>query len=825
MTLSPSAPPETPGLPGQEPKPDIDRRLRLALKILKIAGIALGALLLVGMLTLWLVVRHYESQLPAVEQLKHGYDPPQVTRVLARDGTLLASIYTERRTVIPFSEVPPHAKLAFLAAEDATFYEHEGLDYIGMLRALWANLRAGRSKQGASTITQQVIKNVLLDPERTYERKIKETILARRLEQTLSKDEIFSLYLNHIYLGHGRYGIEEASRYYFRKKARELDLAEAALLAGMIASPEKYSPRHDQEKALNRRRYVLGQMLEKNFVTRELYDRASAAPLYLEPASEGESDLIPEVVLPVKKLLEEVAGERAKKGGYTVQTSIDPALQAAARKALRENLDAYAKRRDLLPPFTAPSRKSWPAPPTGPLKAFKTYTAKVVAVDDGAGSIDLEIGTHRCRVLLSAEERYNPAKLKPSEFTRVDAALRASFSEEPAAAPVACRLELGPESALIALDARTREVLALIGSYAALPGGLDRATRAKRQPGSAFKPVLYSYALHSRRFTPATVLTLPEKQEGRKPGALASGGATRQLALRLAVAHSDNDAAARVLEEVGSPNVVSWARALGIESDLQPTPSLALGAYEVTPLELVAAFATLAAGGEYDSPKLVLKITGPDGREIALPERPPKRRVMTPEEAYLTTSLLRSVIDVGTGKRAKALARPLAGKTGTTNQAKDAWFVGYSTEIVSGVWVGFDDPQPLGWGESGAVTALPGWIGFMKAAHEKRPATDFPRPASIVVVDIDPVSGLLAREGQDGVEEEFLEGTAPGEIAPADTGVTGPSAADAGDDEQSASRGSQPAGSEPEKPRQNDAGAQLAEPVPELPPELAPPPF
>jgi penicillin-binding protein 1A len=821
MSSDPLDPPKTQREPGQEPEAESERerRLRLLKKWAKIAGIVLAAALALGMLTIWLVVRHYESKLPSVEQLKHGYDPPQVTRVLARDGTLLASIYTERRTVIPFADLPAHVKLAFLAAEDASFYEHEGLDYIGMLRALWANLRAGRSRQGASTITQQVIKNVLLDPERTYERKIKETILARRLEQTLSKDEIFSLYLNAIYLGHGRYGIEEASRYYFRKKARELDLAEASLLAGIIASPEKYSPRHDAKKALTRRRYVLGQMLEKGFVTRELYDGAIDAPLYLEPASEGESDLIPEVVGHVKKLLDELAGERSKKGGYTVHTSIDPALQASARRAVRENLDAYAKRHDLLPPFTVPSRKAWPPPPVGALKPFKAYTAKVVALDDANGSIELEIAGQRCRVLLAAEERYNPAKLGPSEFTRVGAALRASFSEAPGAAPVACKLELGPESALLAIDPRSREVLALIGSYSALPGGLDRATRSKRQPGSSFKPVLYSYALHSRRFTPATVLDLPEKLAPGVKKDPQAPAAKRLLPLRLAVAQSDNDAAARVLQEVGAPNVVSWARALGIESELAPTPSLALGAYEVTPLELVAAFAALAAGGEYDSPKLVTKILAPDGTELALPQRPPKRRVMTPEEAYLTTSLLRSVVELGTGKRAKTLGRPVAGKTGTTNQAKDAWFVGYSTEIVSGVWVGFDDPQPLGWGESGAVSALPAWIAFMKAAHDKHPSTDFPRPASIVLANVDPATGLLAREGEDGVEEEFLDGTVPEAVAPEDAGAPELGAADASDDEQLAS--SQPTGSLPEV----DAGAAPAPAEADAGSEPPPPPF
>ncbi len=808
--------------PDAQPAKSLSPRWARALKWLKIAGIAAAALVVAGALAVWLVIRHYESKLPSVEQLSRGYDPPQVTRVFARDGTVLASIYTERRTVIPFDEIPRHVKLAFLAAEDASFYEHEGLDYFGMLRALWANLRAGRTRQGASTITQQVIKNVVLDSERTYERKIKETILARRLEQSLSKDEILSLYLNHIYLGHGRFGIEEAARYYFGKKANELDLAEGALLAGIVAAPERFSPRHDQPRALTRRRYVLGQMLEKAFLSRELYDKAIDAPLYLEPASEGESDLIPEVVGHVKKLLEEVAGERAKKGGYSVFTSIDPALQSSARKAIRENLDAYAKRRDLAPPFSAPSRKSWPPPLSGRPKPFKTYTAKVLEVSDDAGSIELEVGDTRCRVRLAAEERYNPGKLRASEFAKPGAALRVSLTEPPSGSgAVACRLELGPESALVALDVRTREILAMVGSYEALPGGLDRATRARRQPGSSFKPIMYSYALHSRRFTPGTVLELPEKQTGKKPGAAAASGAVRPLPLRLAVAQSDNDAAAKVLEEVGAPNVISWARALGIESDLQPTPSLALGAYEVVPLELVAAFATFAGGGEYDSPKLVTKIVAPDGHELALPNRPPKRRVMTAEEAYLTTSLLRSVIDVGTGKRAKALGRPLAGKTGTTNQAKDAWFVGYSTDIACGVWVGYDDPEPLGYGESGGVSALPGWVTFMKAAHEKRPNTDFPRPGAIVVANIDPATGLLAPAGEDGVEEEFLDGTAPSESAPseptesdiADAGA--PDASNASDDEQLASHSVPIAGSLPEVPSEAvDAGTVDAEPPP-----------
>ncbi|MCP5118285.1 MAG: penicillin-binding protein, partial [bacterium] len=238
---------------------------------LKRVGVSLLALAALAALTVVGVVRYYEADLPSVEELKRGYEPPQVTRVLASDGTLLASLFTERRTVVALADVSDAGKLAFLAAEDASFYEHEGLDYLGMLRAMWVNIRAGKTVQGGSTITQQVVKNLLLDPKRTDRRKIRETILARRLEQHLSKDEIYNLYLNHIYLGHGRYGVEEAARYYFGKKAKQLGLAEAALLAGIVASPERLSPRNAPEKSLKRRRYVLDQMKAKGFVTPELH--------------------------------------------------------------------------------------------------------------------------------------------------------------------------------------------------------------------------------------------------------------------------------------------------------------------------------------------------------------------------------------------------------------------------------------------------------------------------------------------------------------------------------------------------------------------------
>ena len=802
-------------------------RRELALRVLKWTGATLGLLVFSVVLAVALVVRHYQAGLPSVADLK-SYHPPEVTRVLARDGTVLASVFVERRTVVPFAEIPQHVKLAFLAAEDASFYEHRGLNYLGMLRALAVNLRARHTKQGASTITQQVIKNVVLTADRNYERKIKETILARELEHTLTKDEIFELYLNQIYLGHGRYGVEEASRYYFGKKVRDIDLTEAATLAGLVASPERYSPRHDEARSLERRHYVLEQMLEKGFITRELRDAAFDAPLRLTPVSDGESDLAPEAVSYALAQLQTLVGpkagageanasaqQEALRGGYVLTTSIDPALQAAGRKAVRDALDAYAHRQKLEAPFTAETRKLWGKPATAPPKPNKAAVGHVVAVSDDAGSVDVEVGGARCHALLRGEERFNPKHLPPSEFTKVGALLRVVFDAPPPAtpdaAPAPCRLALGPEAALVAIDVRTREVKALIGGYDAISGGLDRATSARRQPGSSFKPFLYSFALSSRRFTPASVLTLPNVAKPGHPAVLTDAGVpapTRSLSVRNAIAQSDNDAAALLLKEVGAPNVVAWAHALGIESELQPTPSLALGAYEVTPLELVNAVATFAAAGELEPPKIVLSIAG---SSVSPPPRVPKHRVMPVEEAYLTTSLLESVVDRGTGQRAKALKRPVAGKTGTTNGAKDTWFVGYSTELVAGVWVGYDEPLPLGWGESGATTALPAWVSFMKAAHEGNPATEFPKPSGLVTLHIDPATGLLAYAGEaDAIDEEFLEGTAPTAVASPDAGAPEPSAGakDGGtDDETAEATSSGPTGLDSAPRDGADAGA------------------
>jgi penicillin-binding protein 1A len=770
------------------------RALRAALpwcirwaKRLAVAALVLAAL---GALAAWLVVRHYEAGLPSVAELK-TYHAPQVTRVLARDGTtVLAELFTQRRTVVPIASLPPQVMLAALAAEDAEFYRHEGINYLGIARALVVNLRARGTRQGGSTITQQVVKNLLLTThERTFSRKIREALLARRLEGELSKDEILELYLNNIYFGRGRYGIEEAARDDFGKGARELTIAEAALIAGRIANPHEFHPRTSMSAALARRAYVLDQMHAKGFLNDAQWAASKKEPVVLAAASEPTSDLAPEAVEMAKAVLYRVEPEQARLGGFTVTTSIDARLQAAARKAVRDALAAYDKRHGLLGPLKAApavADKKKGAPPRDALLPFegtpsfeqhRVLVGVVTGADDAAGTFDVRVGSAIGSVRLADFERYNPGHLAPSAFAPGGSRARVSLLApvpDAADAKVPLRLESGPEGALVALDVRTRELLALVGSWEGQSGALDRATQSRRQPGSTFKPIVYSYALHSRRFTPATMVDpSPDVFEGGYHPSNFEGWEGREpLRLREALANSVNVAAVRVLRDLGPANVVPWAEALGIASPLKPDLSLALGSYEVRPIELAGAYATFAAGGTYQEPRVVLRIVGPDGKDVPLPEPAPPRRVLDDAEAYLVTSMLETVVDHGTAARAKSLGRPLAGKTGTSNGPKDTWFAGYSTETAAVVWVGFDDGRTLGGAEQGAVTALPGWMAFMKVAGEGKPAVDFPRPPGVVTVSIDKRTGQLPYP-DDGemMDEVFLAGTEPTETAQPSQGL------------------------------------------------------
>jgi penicillin-binding protein 1A len=850
-----SGPPQRMSEPPRQEDDPSRRRMRQVATWAKRIGVALAALLVVGVAVIALAVRHYEAELPSTRELK-DYRPPQVTRILARDGTLLGELFTERRTVVRIAEIPSQMKLAVLAAEDAGFYEHAGLNYLGMLRAFVVNLRSTRARQGASTITQQVVKNVLLTPDRTFNRKAREIILARRIEQELTKDEILELYLNKIYFGHGRYGVEEASRYYFGKSVRDVTLAEAAMLAEVVKGPSLYSPRVNLERATARRAFVLDQMRDKGFASEAQVEQAKREPVVLAIEPDALAELAPEVVAEAQRTLSAIAGPAAQQGGYTITTTIDAALQAAARAAVRKNLDAFAKRHKLLGPL-ARSKKE-PAPFEGTPAGYKVFRGVVTGADDAKGTLAVRVGTVRGTVAMRSAQRYNPKGLTASEFADVNKVVRVSLlgaapeapgeagveaaahEDEDAAPgeakgtapaidagkpapPVPLRLELGPEGALVAIDVRSREIVALIGSYEAVRGGLDRATSARRQPGSTFKAFVYGYGIHARTLTPATILeTNPTAIAGYKPQNYDESEGLSPARLREALAHSVNVAAVSAIAKVGASNVAAFAGALGIQSKLGADLSLALGSYEVTPREMAGAYASVAAGGVVEQPILIAKIVGPGGAELPLPPRPPSHRVMEEAEAYVLTSLLTSVVQTGTGKLARSLGRPIAGKTGTSNQAKDAWFVGYSTDIACAVWTGYDDAVPLGAAEAGATAALPAFVEFMKQAHAKRPVADFAVPNGVTRAKIDPLTGLLARPDQeDALEEVFVVGTEPqGEAPlPPDAGVDAEAV-----DAAPVAAPPQDAGAPVEAPQPHDPGAEAA-PEPAPVPGEAPPPF
>jgi len=772
-------------------------RRRTAIRWLRRISLGVLVLIAVGSIAVAVMVRRIEAGLPSVAELRRGYRPPQVTRVLASDGSTLAEIFTERRTVVKLDDLPAHVKLAVLAAEDAQFYEHHGLDYLGILRAVYVNLRHKGTKQGASTITQQVVKNLLLDSERTYTRKIREALLARRIEQELKKDEILELYLNHIYFGHGRYGIEEAARGYFGKHAKELTLAEAALLAGLPAGPTKFSPRVDHEAALRRRSFVLGQLLAKfsAHVKQSDYDAAMVEPVKLAPVVEATEEIAPEVVELVRKTIRDVAGEEAaRRGGFTVETSIDPQLQIAARAALRESTSQYDKRWKLLgpfPPYPAdgkdPKTKKKLPPQEAPFVGTprfghgETFIGVVVGHDDAARTLDVDVGTLHGIVRLPEKDRYDPTSLPPSAWAAIGTRLRVSLQAPPPvqttapgdAGPIApvktpLRLELGPEGAMVAIDVRTHRVVALVGNVEAAIGGLDRASHAHRQPGSTFKPFVYGSAIKARKVTPATLIeATPGDFGGWNPKNYEAWTKDEPVRLREALAQSINLVAVRVAKDVGPQGVIDFARSVGITSKLVPDLAIALGSYEVTPLELATAYTTFAAGGVYEEPTIITRLVGPDGREMQLPGKKPPVRALEEAEAYLITSLLTSVVEKGTAMNARVLQRPIAGKTGTSNLAKDTWFAGYTPSTVAVAWIGFDDARPLGAGEFGARTALPAWISLMREVTKGKPKVEFPRPQGVINVKIDPKTGKLPYAGQDdAIDEVFLTGTDPTEVAP-----------------------------------------------------------
>ena len=757
-------------------------RKQLALTILKWSAISLLVMTAIGSAIVAIAFWHYgrDPNLPAIKSLS-DYQPKQVTRIVTPDGRVVGEIYSERRSFVAYEDIPEIVVEAVISAEDSNFFAHRGIDYWGMVRALFVNVKSGKKKQGASTITQQVVKTFLLSPERTFKRKFQEIILARRLENALSKEEILTLYLNQIYFGGGRYGVKEAARYYFGKEVAELNPGEAALLAGLPQAPEHITPKKakNQARAKSRQKYVLEQMAYHGYVSEEEARKWIDAPIRIIADPFPDLESAPEWVDIVRRELVERYGEDGlDRLGATVTISVDPEVQAIAAAALRDGVRAIDARRKYGRPQKQIRKDKIDLeiaklgrrlPDSGP-EAGERYSAVVVDVGDDPAKLIVDLGKGRTPVVLAGavDARFNPDNKLPSQRFALGDVVEVVLADTGDDGPTSVELAPGPEGAVVIIDPTSRRVLAMVGGYDAKIAGFNRATMAKRQAGSAFKPFVYAAAIDSRDFTAASIVNdAPEVYDLWKPQNYKKGEFEGPVRLRHALAKSINTVAIRLLHDIGPVRAAALARDMGIAAELPETLSLALGSGEVTPLELTNAFATFAAGGKAAAPQFVVAVNGE-----AL-EPPESHQALSPEVAYVVTDMMRSVVEEGTGRRARSLNLDIAGKTGTSNDARDTWFIGMTPGLVIGVWVGFDDFMPVGRGEGGSRSALPVFIDIVKQLRQRTPplrAEKFARPEGVVAARIDKKSGLLAAaegERSDSYDEVFLEGTVPQETAAA----------------------------------------------------------
>jgi penicillin-binding protein 1A len=779
------------------PPPSGRRWLRLLkwLGIATLAGVALMAATIA--FVFWMYGR--DPNLPNIQKLS-DYHPKQVTTILDTNDRRIGEL-GERRTFVPYDKIPPIVVDAFIAAEDNNFWKHGGVDYFGMVRAFFANLRAGHAQQGASTITQQVVKNFLLTNERTFKRKIQEIILARRLEHALTKQDIMTLYLNQIYFGGRRYGVQEAARFYFGKDISQVDAGEAAVLASMPKEPEiMYRALRGKNPARikDRQTYVLNQMVKLGMIKQPEAQKYINAPIQVVKDPFPELGRAPEWVDLVKKELVRLGVVHDEAGidelGATVRTTLDPGLEASAQTALQAGLRAVDVRKHVGRPVRTLkgdkielelAKLAKKLPVSGP-DPKEVYEAMVTAVHDDDQELEVDLGKWPASIVLGTDEdaRYNPDNQKPSERFKpgdvVDVILAGAppkksddDDEGPAErtakhAKHVVRFAPGPEGAVVIIEVKTRKVRALVGGYSQKAGGFDRATMAKRQPGSSFKPFVYATAIDSGKFTAAsTVNDAPEVFDLWKPKNMESGKFEGPVLLRHALAKSINTVSIRLTYEMKPENVVAMAHKMGIQSDLPTEMSLALGAGVVTPLEMTNALTTLGAGGVAMPPRFIETV---NGKPV---DAPPGEQVIRPEVAYVVTDMMRSVVTEGTGRLVADLKIPVAGKTGTSNESRDTWFIGMTPDYAIGVWVGYDDDHPLGGREQGGVTAAPVYLDIMKKMNP--PAKQFARPAHVVEATIDRATGLLAPDGapkDTTLQEVFVEGTQPTEAAPKPGEVT-----------------------------------------------------
>jgi len=745
------------------------------------------------------VYLYLSKNLPQINNLTQ-YHPPIITTVYSDDGRKIAEFFEERRIIKSLEEMPPALINAFIAAEDSRFYKHRGIDFYSITRAFFKNLEAGTIVQGGSTITQQVTKSFLLTPQKTYTRKIKEAILAYRIDKAFNKKEILYLYLNQIYLGHGAYGVEAAAENYFGKTVTDLNLAECAILAGLPQAPSKYSPFRHPERAKQRQIYVLNRMLIEGYATKEQVDEAINTEVEIKPRRNLYIEEIPYYTEQVRRYIEEKYGrEILYTQGLKIYTAVNVEMQKIAQEEIEKGLHELDKRQGFRGPLDklAPeeietfSNSIQSELDNEPLETGRIVKGVVIKVDNKNKVVTVRIGNSLGQIALSDMEwarkldidvAYYEVKVKrPGEALKAGDVIWVKAKERSEDAelwPLALEQEPVAQAALMCIEAETGFVKAIVGGRDFRDSQFNRAVQSRRQPGSAFKPLIYAAALDrqyeeepERFYTPASVIIDSpivfddeERDFTWKPKNYKERFFGPTL-MRDALAKSRNVVTIKILQDIGIDYAIEYANKLGINSDLSKDLSIALGSSGVSLLELTKAYSVFANQGYLIEPVFITKIEDRDGN--VLEEMTPERiKVIEESTAYLITHLLEGVVKYGTGWRVKTLNRPVAGKTGTTNNLFDAWFMGYTARYITGTWVGFDDEAPLGKSETGSRAASPIWLSFMQRILADKPPKIFEVPEGVVFTQIDAETGLLPiPESKETVFVCFKEGTEPTEFS------------------------------------------------------------
>ncbi|KZC98328.1 penicillin-binding protein 1A [Oceanibaculum pacificum] len=750
------------------------------------------------------VLYHYSQDLPDYEALA-DYEPPTVTRVHAGDGRLLTEYATERRVFVPIEAMPKRVINAFLSAEDKNFYSHPGIDVQGIMRAVVQNVAAlgsDRRPVGASTITQQVAKNFLLTNEVSLDRKVKEAILAFRIEKAFSKDRILELYLNEIFLGFRSYGVTAAALNYFNKSLDELTIAEAAYLAALPKAPNNYHPVRQHDAAVARRDWVIARMQENGVITAAEAEQAIAEPLRIKRRDNEEFVTADYVAEEVRRELVQRFGEKSTYGGgLSVRTSLDPRLQRIADSALRDGLVAYDRRHGWRGPLAQISAEGdWLsalakiAPPAGlaPWRMAVVLEVKgdeaLIGLSDGSRST-IPFSEIRWARKWLEDQRFGNAPGKPSDVLAVGDVVPVEAKPEKDGTVKSYALRQIPdvEGGIIALDPHTGRVLAMTGGWSFQESQFNRVTQAVRQPGSSFKPFVYMAALDSG-FTPASVILDGPIVIDQGPGlpkwkpSNYSGEFYGPSPIRVGIEKSRNLMTVRLAEMVGMPKIVEYASRFGVIDNMQPVLSMSLGAGETTLLKMAAGYAMIVNGGKKIEPHVIDQVQDRNGSTLyrydqrscegcamqswadqdvpAIPDT--REEVVSPVTAYQMTSMLQGVVQRGTARSIAELGRPLAGKTGTTNDSFDTWFMGFSPDLVVGVFVGFDQPRTLGAKETGSSAAAPIFKDFMAEALKGTPPIPFRVPSGVQFVRINGATGALAGGGGGyTILEAFRPGTEP----------------------------------------------------------------